>query len=194
MFLDRWFHIIDFVSNHPFSACWTSSISPFIVSPFYSSNHYSRFCSLAIFLPTWPNSNLFQETSLFRQLSKWFSNWQPPNLNKPSCQASWKTSSHLGSRSHLALKQNNFLPFWVCYLSYGKCKTSKEWSKEDMEIWYSLELGNFAIHSLFASAQSNRTHILPSSLLFFDQVNGEHTKPKSWKHTNLWSFWICPSV
>ena len=58
----------------------------------------------------------------------------------------------------------------------------------DMKIRCSATPGNFAIHSLFASARSNRTRILPSSPLIFDHVKGEPTKPKSWKAHR----WITP--
>lgn len=108
-------------------------------------------------------------------------NCQLPGLYRRSCQASWTTSSHCGSRSHIALNLNNLTPSRGWNLTCGNRKARKEWSDVDIAIWCKVAPWNLACHSLFAKAQSNLTLICPSSPLFFYHVNGCPTKPRSRK-------------
>lgn len=92
----------------------------------YLSSHSKCFCNLAIVLPTWLNSNLFQSSNLTLHRSKHVLSEKSEPIAKPSSHASWTTSTHWGSFNHIDSNRKTRPTFHLWVLIYLiMCITNK---------------------------------------------------------------------
>lgn len=120
----------------------------------WSSNHSTFFWSSATFLPTCPNTFLFESSRLAHHCSKQFCKTLPSAEVIPFSHASFTTCSHRWSFNHINSNQKGF--FCLQPLGFGTMHNTKgTWSETDDDMWYNFANGNRLIHLGVASTLSS---------------------------------------
>ena len=88
------------------------------------SSHSKCFYNSAMVLPTWPNSNLFQSSNLTLHRSKHVVSEKSESIAIPSSHASWTTSSHRGSFSHIDSNRKT-CPTFRLWALLSRCKDKR---------------------------------------------------------------------
>lgn len=165
LILDRCFHMASSLSNQQFS-CTLVSLKSLMISLEVGCNLSDPkcFCNWEICFLTCPKSVWFHAVSLVRHESMHKRIRKGESDPAPSSHASVTIYSHLGSLSHIDLKLNNLLGFFLFGLGRNT-NSSWLWLEVEDDLWKTTVSGNFRIQSFETSALSSLSLIWTPSCL-----------------------------